>query len=399
MPRLITACALRDGATAARRRAALSVLAALGALLLGACEPSTPEPTTPPAAAAPQMPPIPVKTGLPLQKRVQAYDEYTGRIEAVETVDIRARVSGYLQRKNFRDGDKVRKGDLLFVIDPRPYQAELNQAEAQLEGARTRLDRATNDLRRADHLWQNKAISEEEWDVRGKAVRESAAAVRSAEAAVESARLNLDFTTVKSPINGRISRELITPGNLVSADQTALATIVSLDPVYVYVDTDERAALRYRRLTAAGSRDGRIPAELALVDEAGFPHQGYIDYQDPRLDPTTGTLKTRGVFPNPRELLSPGLFARLRIRSGNSGTALLIPDRAIGTDQGQKFVWLVKGDGNIEYRKIVPGSQFGPLRAVREGLAPADEVIIEGIQKLRPGAKVRPERVPITENG
>lgn len=363
--------------------------------LAGGCESSGPEATT----AAPAPPPIPVKAARPTRQTVQPFDEYTGRIEAVETVEVRARVSGYLDQVNFKDGDKVKKGDLLFTIDARPYQAELDRTVALLEAARTRLERARNEQRRAEHLWQNKAISEEEWDARGKAVLELQAAVRSAEAALTMARLNLEFTRIRSPIAGRIGRELITAGNLVNADQTALATIVSLDPVYVYFDADERAVLHYRRLASQGQRNGRIPAELALVDETGYPHHGYIDYVEPRLDPATGTLRIRAVFANPKELLSPGLFARLRIRAGDPEDQLLIPDRAIGTDQGQKFVWVALPDGSVDYRKVSLGKQLGSLRAIREGIGPEDEVVIEGIQKLHPGAKVRVERETLPAPG
>jgi multidrug efflux system membrane fusion protein len=368
-------------------------------LLLGGCGAAGQDA---PAAGPGQMPPVPVKTGLPLQKEVVDWDEYTGRLEAVESVEIRARVSGYLDKVNFNDGDKVKKGDLLFVIDPRPYRAELSRAEAELERARSRLELARNDLQRAEKLHRSKAISEEEYDSRSKGMRESSAAVRSAEAAVQTARLNLSFTEVRAPIAGRIGRELITEGNLVNADQTLLTTIVSLDPVYVYVDADERAVLKYRRQSGAdrrGTQKLHVPAELALLDEAGFPHQGYIDYVEPRLDATTGTLRARGVFSNPNELLSPGFFARLRIPGGTPHRSLLIPDRAISVDQGQKFVWIAKDDGSIEYRRIVPGGQFGSLRAVTEGLKPEDQVIIEGIQKLRPGAKIKAERVVVSDAG
>jgi multidrug efflux system membrane fusion protein len=354
-----------------------------------------------PAAAAAQMPPVPVKTSLPLQKNVVEWDEYTGHIEATETVEIRARVSGYLDKVNFKDGDKVRKGDLLFIIDPRPYRAELERAEAELERTRARLELARNDLRRAEHLRRSKALSEEEYDARSKGVRESAGAVRSAEAAVRTARLNLGFTEIRAPIDGRIGRELITVGNLVNSDQTLLTTIVSVDPVYVYIDADERAVLKYRRLAAKGHGIGahgtQLPAELALLDETGFPHRGYIDYVEPRMDAATGTLRVRGLFPNPNELLSPGFFARLRIHGNAPHPSLLIPDRAIGTDQGQKFVWIAREDGSIEYRRIVAGTQFGQLRAVAEGLKPDDQIVVEGIQKLRPGAKVKAERIVVSD--
>lgn len=359
--------------------------------------------SNPAPVGPPQMPPMPVKTGLPLQKEVTDWDEYTGRIEAMETVEIRARVSGYLDRVMLKDGDKVKKGDLLFVIDPRPYQAELNRAEAELERARSRLELAHNDLARAEKLRKSKAISEEEYDGRSKGQRESAGALKSAEAAAQVARLNLGFTEIRAPISGRIGRELITPGNLVNADQTLLTTIVSIDPVYVYIDADERAVLKYRRMAATGertsARDTKIPAELALLDETGFPHHGHIDYVDPRLDASTGTLRARGVFENPAELLSPGFFARLRVHGGAPRQALLIPERAIGSDQGQKFVWIAKPDGSIEYRRVTLGGQHGALRVVADGLKPNEQVVIEGIQKLRPGAKVKADVVAVPDAG
>jgi multidrug efflux system membrane fusion protein len=371
-----------------------------GLPFLAGCGPSGQAQTAP---APGQMPPVAVKVAVPLPKEVVEWDEYTGRIEAMETVEIRARVGGYLDRINFKDGDEVKKGDLLFVIDPRPYRAALDRAEAELERARARLELARNDLERGDKLRRGKAISEEEYDARSKGLREAAATVHSAEAAVRTARLDLEFTEVRAPIGGRIGRELITAGNLVAADQTVLTTIVTTDPVYVYLDADERAVLKYRRLAASGqrtsARTARIPAELALIDETGFPHRGYIDYVDPRMDAGTGTLRARGVFPNPDDLLSPGFFARVRIPGGAPYPALLIPERAIGTDQGQKFVWIAKDDGAIEYRRIVPGARFDGLRAVREGLQATDPVVVEGLQKLRPGVKVKPERIELAEPG
>ncbi len=353
------------------------------------------------------MPPVKVKVAQPLQKEVLEWDEYTGRIEAMETVEVRARVDGYLDRVNFKAGDKVKKGDLLFVIDPRPYRAELNRAEGELERAKARLELAKNDLQRAEHLRRAKAISEEEYDARSKGQREAIAAVRAAEAAAQTARLNLEFTEVRAPIGGRIPRELVTPGNsgnLVSGGGgggTLLTIIVSIDPVYVYVDADERAVLKYRRLAEAGkrtsARETRIPAKLALLDESEFPHQGYIDYIEPRMDPSTGTLRARGVFSNPNELLSPGFFARLRVPGSPPYQGLLVPDRAIGTDQGQKFVWIAKDDGSAEYRRIVPGTAAGQMRVISEGLQPGEWVIIEGIQKIRPGTKIEAERVTLSE--
>lgn len=355
-------------------------------------------------AAADQTPPPKVKVAQPLQKEVLEWDEYTGRIEAMETVEVRARVDGYLDKVNFKAGDLIKKGDLLFVIDPRPYRAELNRAEGELEQARARLELAKNDFQRAERMLRSKAISLEEYDTRSKGQREASAAVRAAEASAQTARLNLEFTEVRAPISGRIGRELVTQGNLVNGgggDGTLLTIIVSTDPVYVYIDADERAVLRYRRLAEAGKRSNdretRIPAKLALIDESDFPHDGYIDYIEPRMDPSTGTLRARGVFPNPNELLSPGFFGRVRVPGSPPYQGYLIPDRAIGTDQGQKFVWIVKDDDSVEYRQIVPGVAVGSMRVVSDGLQPGEWVVIEGIQKIRPGSKVQAERITLSE--
>ena len=349
------------------------------------------------------MPPIIVKTVNPVSREVMEWDEYTGRIEAMQSVEIRARVSGYLEQVHFKDGQRVRKGDLLFEIDRRPFEADLKRARAELERTRTKLELATNDLRRAERLRESKAISDEEYDSRSKGLAESTATLHSADAALETATLNLDYTRVRSPIDGRIGRELITVGNLVNGDQTALTSVVSIDPVYVYMDADERSVLKYRRLSAAGQRSqgksGRIVAQLGLIDETGYPHQGHIDYVDPRMDALTGTLHLRGIFSNPKELLSPGLFARIRIHGGSPHMALLIPGRAIGTDQDQKFIWIARQDGSLEYRKIIPGSQHGSFRLIREGLKPGEAVIVDGIAKLRPGAKIKAEPIVIPYDG
>jgi multidrug efflux system membrane fusion protein len=373
----------------------LGLFAALALLLLGCGNHSDV-----PAAEA-ETPPVKVKIAQPLQKEVLEWDEYTGRIEAMETVEVRARIDGYLDKVNFKAGDKVKKGDLLFVIDPRPYRAELNRAEGELERARSRLELAKNDLQRAERLRRSKAISEEEYDARSKGQREAVAAVRAAEAAAQTARLNLEFTEIRAPISGRIGRELVTQGNLVSGGGggTLLTIIVSVDPVYVYVDADERAVLKYRRLAEAGkrtsARETRITAKLALIDESDFPHEGYIDYIDPRMDPSTGTLRARAVFSNPNEFLSPGFFARLRVPGSAPYQGLLVPDRAVGTDQGQKFVWVAKDDGSVEYRRIVPGTVTGQMRVISEGLQPDDWVVIEGVHKLSPGTRIEAERIPL----
>ncbi len=371
----------------------------LAASLSGCEQESAPAKTSQPLS----LPPVPVKTVLPLSREVLEWDEYTGRIEAMESVDIRARVSGYLEQILFKDGEKVKKGDLLFTIDRRNYEIELKRAEAELQRTRTKRELAQNDLKRAERLRHSKAISDEEYDQRSKGLAESTETLHSAEAAVMMAKLNLDYTQVRSPINGRIGREMITAGNLVNGDQTLLTRIVSTDPMYVYLDADERSVLKYRRLTATGQRsrgnNGHIVVQLGLIDETGYPHQGYIDYVDPRMDASTGTQQVRGVFPNPEELLSPGLFARVRIHGSSPHPALLIPGRAIATDQDQKYVWVVQPDGGVDYHKITLGGQFGSFRVVTQGLTPEDSVVVDGIAKLRPGARVKAEPTLVPYDG
>jgi len=348
-------------------------------------------------AKAAQIPPPKVKIAQALAQDVTEWDEYTGRIEAVEAVDVRARVSGYLEQIHFRAGEYVKKGELLFEIDAKPFKAQLNFAEAELERAKSRQELAKNDFTRAERLFRAKAISGEEHDARGKGLREAAAAVQSAEANVYSAKLNLDYTKIRSPIDGRIGRELITVGNVVnggSGDATLLTFIVSTDPVYVYVDADERSVLKYRRSAADPAQ---TPAELAVADEARFPHQGRLDYISPRENAATGTVSLRGVFANKDGLLSPGFFARMRVRGSAPYPALLLPDRAIGTDQAQRFVWVVNPDKQVEYRKVALGAHIGQSRVIADGLKPGEWVVIEGLQKLKPDIKVDPERISLSE--
>lgn len=376
----------------------LSLLgAALQLAMLGCSD------TAAPGAAAPAMPPANVKIAHPLSRETSDWDEYTGRIEAINAVDIRARVGGYLEKVNFHAGDKVKKGDLLFLIDPKPLQAQLNFANAELERAKTKRELAKNDLARAENLLDAKAISAEEYDARSKGLREAAAAVVSAEASAYAAKLNLEYTEIRAPISGRVGRELLTVGNLVKADDTLLAQIVSTDPVYVYVDADEQSVLKYRRQAKqAGNATADLhgaAVEAAVADEDGFPHQGKLDYIAPRADAATGTLTLRGVFANPDELLSPGFFARLRLKGSAAYPALLVPDRAIGADQAQRFVWVVNANNQAEYRPVKPGARIGQLRVVRDGLKADDWVVVEGLQKLRPGTTVLPEKTALDGQG
>ena len=335
----------------------------------------------------------------PVQREITEWDEYPGRLDSVEMVEVRARVSGYLQSIHFKDGGEVQKGDPLFVIDPRPYQAELDRAEANVNQAATRLELANNEFARAERLLKAKAISEEEADTRNKAKREAEAALQSARAAVESAKLNVEYTRITAPISGRIGRKMITEGNLVNGNQgqsTLLARIVSLDPIYCYFDADETSVQKYQRLAREGKWEvqGQVPAELELASETDFPHKGFLDFVDNRVEAATGTLQLRGLFrnPGPERVLQPGFFARIRVPGSSKYPALLVPEQAIGTDQGQKIVYVVNAQDVAEYRSVKLGPAQEGFRAVRSGLQPADWVIVNGLMSVRQGIKVIPKR-------
>ncbi|MCI0540699.1 MAG: efflux RND transporter periplasmic adaptor subunit [Verrucomicrobiales bacterium] len=348
---------------------------------------------------APQATPPPPVVSIvqPVARDVVEWDEYIGRLESPETVEVRARVSGYLDKVHFKEGKEVKKGDLLFTIDPRPYQAEFDRAEAEHERAQSQADLAKSDAERAKRLITTKAISEEDFDTKTKTYSSAMAAVKSAKAAMDAARLNLEFTEIRSPIEGRTSRAIITEGNLVSggvagAGATLLTTVVSLDPLYLYGDADERSILKYldlrRQGTRASARDAEIPAEMALANETGFPHKGHMDFVDNRVDSNTGTLRARGVFSNADHSLSPGFFGRIRIPGSGKYPALLIPDRAIGSDQSVKFVYVVNAEKKVEFRPVKLGPMIDGLRVVKEGLKPGEQIIVEGLLRVRPGVVV-----------
>jgi RND family efflux transporter MFP subunit len=365
-------------------------------LLLTACQQQQ--------AAPPPSPPK-VTVNQPIIRDVVESDEYTGRLEAMESVEIRARVNGYLQSVHFTDGAIVKQGTLLFVIDPRPYQAELNRAKAQLEQAIARFERTQKDFARAQQLVKSRAMSQEEVDTRSADQREAQEAVQAARAAVEAARLNVEFTQVKAPISGRVSRHLVTEGNLINggtAESTLLTRIVSLDPLYGYFDVDERAFLKYTRLWRNGARPGsrevNIPIALGLANEMGFPHQGHLDFIDNRLDPNTGTMTGRAVIPNPDLTLTPGLFARIRLPGSSQYEALLLPDEAIGSDQTQRFAFVVNDQHTVEYRRVELGPMIDGLRVIRHGLKPQEWVIVNGVQRVRTGTKVDPQPQAIPQN-
>ncbi len=345
-----------------------------------------------PPAAAPPPPPPKVTVALPQRLTVTNWDEYPGHLEAVEMVDVRPRVTGYLDSIHFADGAEVKSGDPLFVVDPRPYQAALDRAQAQRRQAETHLDLTRNDLQRAEGLRGTKAISEEEYDNRSKAVREAEAALAAARAAEESAKLDLSYTRITAPISGKIGRRLVTVGNLVQGGSgpTVLATLVSQDPIYCYFDVDEGAFAQYRR-NAQANPDGSLACELALVQDPGFPHRGRLDFFDNQVNPQTGTIRLRAVFANPDRALVPGMFARLRVMAGAPEPRLLIPDVAVGSDQGYKYAYVVTPEGAVENRPIETGRAYGDLRAVLKGLTPEDRVVVNGlmtVMMLRPGMKV-----------
>lgn len=370
----------------------VGIVAIWTTVALAACSPQV--------ADAPKPSPPTVSVSEALQREIVEWDEFTGHIAATEKVEIRARVSGFLDRVNFKDGAIVKQGDVLFVLDPRPFQAEVNRLQGELVRAQTRLELARNDARRAQRLLKARAISEEEADSRSKAESEGEATVKAAAAALDAAHLNLEFTTVKAPIAGRVDRALITRGNLIqggAVGSTLLTTIVSLDRVYVYFDGDERTYLRYGRLAREGkresSRTARNPVRLGLSTEDGYPHEGYIDFVQNVVDPTTGTIQGRAVFDNAKQLFTPGLFARIRLRGSEKYAAVQINDRAIATEQGQKLVYVVNAGNVIEYRPIKVGPVVDGLRVVREGLKPGERVVVNGLQRVRPGMQITPQPV------
>jgi multidrug efflux system membrane fusion protein len=370
--------------------------AALAALAAG-CDQGQPQ-------TAQQEAPLPaVSVAQPVQREVVEWDESTGRFDATETVEVRARVSGYLNEVRFRDGQEVAQGDVLFVIDPRPFERALEQARAELFAANTKVENANLDVARGQPLIERKIISGKTFDDRMSLLRDAQAAVKVADAKVKAAELDLSFSTIAAPISGRIGRTLVTAGNWVSAGSvsgaTLLTAIVSQDPIYIYFDVNENNYIKYKRLAErgvkAGAADVGAPVEVALPDERGFPHKGRLDFLDNRLDQGTGTLRARAVLANKTGLFSPGLFGRVRVTGTPGYAALLLPDEAIGTDQTNKYVLVVEGDGTVERRNVRLGPLIDGLRVVRDGVAAWDWVITRGLQRARPGLKVEPKRVAI----
>jgi RND family efflux transporter MFP subunit len=335
----------------------------------------------PPPMQAPQVTVAPA-----VERLVADWDEFTGHFEAVNTVEVRPRVGGLVQRVGFVEGALVRQGDVLFVIDSRPYEAEVARAEAVLAQARTRNQLAAMEVERAQKLVNTQAISREELDARTSGQAEGDAAIRAAQAAVRVARLNLEWTVVRAPISGRVGRAEITAGNLVQAGPTLLTTIVSLDPIYVYFDTDEQAYLKYMGAQSTGPNGRQVL--IGLANESGFPHQGRLNFVDNRVDGASGTIRARAVLSNPNGEFTPGLFARVRLLGGDRHLATMVQDQAIGTDQDRKFVLVLKSDTTVEYRPVTTGRVVEGLRTVQSGLKPGERVVINGLMRVRPGMKV-----------
>ncbi|OHV07538.1 efflux transporter periplasmic adaptor subunit [Kushneria phosphatilytica] len=368
--------------------------ALLGSILLTGCDSQAEE--------AQQAPPSPeVSVAEVLVQGVRYWDEFTGRIEAVETVELRPRVAGYIERINYTEGQLVKAGDVLFVIDQRPYQAALSRARAELQRAEANARLARIQASRAETLASNRAISREELDQRRAASAQAPADVLAARADVTTASLNMEYTEVRAPISGRTGRALITVGNLIS-DTSLLTTIVSLDQVYVYFYADEQSYLHYDALARSGkrqsSRDEPTPVRVGLASDSGYPYEGRVDFVDNRLDTAAGTILMRAVLDNRDGRFSPGMFARVQLRGGGEQNAILIDDKAVLTDQDRKFVYVVNDQGITVRKDIQPGRKVDDLRVVVSGLAPGDRIVVRGAQRIFfPGAPVSARSVPMRE--
>ncbi|RAY81021.1 efflux transporter periplasmic adaptor subunit [Enterobacter cloacae] len=376
-----------------------SPLSALGAILLSVllvgCDNSVAQNAAPPAPA--------VSAADVVVKSISQWDSFNGRIEAVESVQLRPRVSGYIDKVNYTDGQEVKKGEVLFTIDDRTYRAALEQAQANLARAKTQASLAQSEANRTDKLINTHLVSREEWEQRRSAAVQAQADIRAAQAAVDAAQLNLDFTKVTAPIDGRASRALITSGNLVTAGDTAsvLTTLVSQKTVYVYFDVDESTYLHYQNLARSGqgasSNHTALPVEIGLTGDEGYPHQGKVDFLDNQLTPSTGTIRMRALLDNSQRQFTPGLFARVRLPGSAEFKATLIDDKAVLTDQDRKYVYIVDKEGKAQRRDITPGRLADGLRIVRQGLNPGDKVIVEGLQKVfMPGMPVNAKTVAMT---
>ncbi|WP_062381289.1 multidrug efflux RND transporter periplasmic adaptor subunit MexE [Pseudomonas abietaniphila] len=363
-------------------------LAALALVVLSACGKGPESAAQAPAAAK-------VNVAKVLEQPVNEWDEVTARLEAPETVQVRPRVSGQIDSVAFTDGALVKKGDLLFQIDPRPFEAEVHRLEAQLQQAKAASVRSNNEAERGERLRTNNAISAELADSRTTTAQEAKAAVAATQAQLDLARLNLSFTRVTAPISGRVSRAEITAGNIVTADQSILTSVVSTDKVYAYFDADERVFLKYNQLARDGKRGATTPVYMGLSNEVENPHLGQMNFVDNQVNPRTGTIRGRAVFDNSKGEYTPGLYARLKLVGSGTYSAMLIKDEAVGTDLGKKFVLVVDKDNKATYRNVDLGPKLEGLRIVRSGLAKDDRIVVSGLQRVRPGSPIDPQDTPM----
>lgn len=349
-------------------------------------------------AQAPQAPPT-VTVSTPLQKEITEWDEFTGQFAAVDYVEVRARVSGYLTEIHFQDGQMVKQGDPLFVIDPRPYEATLALAQAQLAQGNAQVDLAQRQLERSSDLKNKGFEAVSSYDQRVSDLKVAGAAVESAKASIRSAQLNVEFTRITAAVSGRISNHLVSIGNLVTGGEggstTLLTTIVSLDPIYFNFDMSEGDYLAYQRASEKGlmksTRENSVPVALHLNDEKGWPHEGTLNFVDNQVDRNSGTIRVRAQFPNAGYSLTPGQFGRIRIPGSEPYQAILVPDAAVVTDQSRKIVMVVRDDGTVEPKVVRTGPIYDNLRIIRSGLSPSDRIVIDGLLRARPGAKVTPQ--------
>ncbi len=378
---------------------AIFLLSLASLILLSSCEEKEEQNAS--SAGTGSTPPPEVNVAKPVQRKIIDWDVFTGRLASPETVEVHARVSGYLEKVHFKDGAEVKAGELLFTIDPRPYQAVVHQMEARVVSAKSRAELATQELENVARLQGKGVISAEDFERRSKAATDAAATLKGAEAELEQAKLDLEFTEIHSPVAGRASNARVTMGNLIVGDgntPTLMTTIVPLDPMYCYIEVDERSVLKYRQLHREGKRMsaqfGKVDVEMELALESGFPRKGYIDFIDNVLDPNTGTIRARAVFPNEDKLMAPGFFARVRVPGSQEYDGFLVPDRAIADDQDSSFVWVVDGENTAHYRKVSLGPLLDGLRIVREGLTAGDTIVVDGILLVRNGQKVNPKLLP-----
>jgi membrane fusion protein, multidrug efflux system len=356
------------------------------------------------AQMGPGGPPPPVTVAKPVVKEIVDRDEFTGRFEAAESVDLRARVSGYLEAVRFRDGQIVREGEILFAIDKRTYNAALARGQAAVNAAQTRLDFFRSDMERYERLARSGTAPERQLEQTRQQFLQAQADIAGLRAELETARLNVSFTDVRAPISGRIGRKLVSEGNLVAADQTLLGTIVTLDPIKFYFDIDERAYLAYARsvrsaggMTNPRERPGVLEVLIGVADERSMTRKGLVDFVDSRLDQATGTMRIRATVENRDVFLAPGMFGRVQVPGGNPYRAVLVPDEAISADLDRRVVWVVAADGAVAARVVRPGPRHDGYRVIREGLDGSETIVISGLQRVRPGGRVTPQPVELPQ--